>query len=138
MMAMPQTIESYRHPFADGGFKRMLINGEWVRSASGKTFETLNPSTGQVLATVAEDVVPRTRTGRVYGYVRVSTDKQALSPEAQRAWVRFYDSFAREQADAEGAIAAMLSKVEGAAARLTLLHHVATLVDLDCDDDRDI
>jgi aldehyde dehydrogenase (NAD+) len=53
-MAMPQSIETYRHPFADGGFKRMLINGEWVRAASGKTFETINPSTGQVLATVAE------------------------------------------------------------------------------------
>jgi aldehyde dehydrogenase (NAD+) len=53
-MAMPQTIETYRHPFADGGFKRMLINGEWVRSASGKTFETINPSTGDLLATVAE------------------------------------------------------------------------------------
>jgi aldehyde dehydrogenase (NAD+) len=51
---MPQTIETYRHPFADGGFKRMLINGEWVRSASGKTFETINPSTGELLGTVAE------------------------------------------------------------------------------------
>jgi aldehyde dehydrogenase (NAD+) len=53
-MAMPQTIETYRHPFADGGFKRMLINGEWVRAASGKSFQSLNPSTGEVLATVAE------------------------------------------------------------------------------------
>lgn len=35
-MAMPQTIETYRHPFADGGFKRMLIDGEWVRAASEK------------------------------------------------------------------------------------------------------
>jgi aldehyde dehydrogenase (NAD+) len=54
-MAMPQTVESYRHPFVAGSdVKRMLINGEWVRAASGKTFETINPSTGQVLATVAE------------------------------------------------------------------------------------
>jgi aldehyde dehydrogenase (NAD+) len=53
-MAMPQTIESYRPSFADGGFKRMLINGEWVRSASGKTFETINPSTCELRATVAE------------------------------------------------------------------------------------
>jgi DNA invertase Pin-like site-specific DNA recombinase len=36
------------------------------------------------LAAVAEEMIPRARTGRVYGYVRVSTDKQALSPEAQR------------------------------------------------------
>jgi site-specific DNA recombinase len=35
-------------------------------------------------AVVAEPVVPQARAGRVYGYVRVSTDKQAASPEAQR------------------------------------------------------
>ncbi|HEY2584444.1 MAG TPA: aldehyde dehydrogenase family protein [Tepidisphaeraceae bacterium] len=33
---------------------RMLIDGKWVDSASGKTFETLNPATGQVIANVAE------------------------------------------------------------------------------------
>lgn len=33
---------------------KMLIGGEWVEAASGKTFDTLNPSTGQVLAKVAE------------------------------------------------------------------------------------
>lgn len=33
---------------------KMLIGGQWVTSASGKTFETLNPSTGEVLAHVAE------------------------------------------------------------------------------------
>ncbi len=33
---------------------KMLIGGEWVESASGKTFDTINPSTGEVLARVAE------------------------------------------------------------------------------------
>ncbi|MEO7019044.1 MAG: aldehyde dehydrogenase family protein, partial [Ktedonobacteraceae bacterium] len=33
---------------------KMLIGGQWVTSASGKTFETINPSTGEVLAHVAE------------------------------------------------------------------------------------
>ncbi|HET8914009.1 MAG TPA: aldehyde dehydrogenase family protein [Ktedonobacteraceae bacterium] len=33
---------------------KMLIGGQWVESASGKTFETFNPSTGEVLAHVAE------------------------------------------------------------------------------------
>jgi phenylacetaldehyde dehydrogenase len=32
----------------------MLINGEWVPAASGKTFASYNPATGQVLADVAE------------------------------------------------------------------------------------
>lgn len=34
--------------------KKMLIGGRWVESASGKTFETLNPASGEVLARVAE------------------------------------------------------------------------------------
>jgi aldehyde dehydrogenase (NAD+) len=42
------------HPFLDGKAKRMLIDGKWVEAISGKTFETVNPSTGEVLATVAE------------------------------------------------------------------------------------
>ena len=33
---------------------KMLINGVWQNSASGKTFETLNPATGEVIAKVAE------------------------------------------------------------------------------------
>lgn len=32
----------------------MLINGKWVDSVSGKTFETLNPATGEVICQVAE------------------------------------------------------------------------------------
>jgi phenylacetaldehyde dehydrogenase len=34
--------------------QKLLINGQWVESASGKTFATYNPATGQVLANVAE------------------------------------------------------------------------------------
>jgi phenylacetaldehyde dehydrogenase len=34
--------------------RKMLINGRWVDAASGKTFPTYNPATGEVLAHVAE------------------------------------------------------------------------------------
>ncbi len=34
--------------------KKMLIDGEWVEAVSGKTFDTINPATGAVLAQVAE------------------------------------------------------------------------------------
>src|ERR1700683_1684 len=34
--------------------RKMLINGKWVNSLSGKTFPTYNPATGEVLAQVAE------------------------------------------------------------------------------------
>src|ERR1700691_3177470 len=33
---------------------KLLIDGKWVNAASGKTFETTNPSTGEVIAHVAE------------------------------------------------------------------------------------
>ena len=42
------------HPFLDGKPKRMLIGGKWLEAASGKTFETHNPATGEMLAHVAE------------------------------------------------------------------------------------
>ena len=34
--------------------KKLFINGKWVEAASGKTFPTYNPATGDVLANVAE------------------------------------------------------------------------------------
>ena len=34
--------------------QQMLIGGKWVNSASGKTFDTLNPATGEVICRVAE------------------------------------------------------------------------------------
>jgi len=34
--------------------RKMLIDGRWVEAASGKTFPSFDPSTGEVLAQVAE------------------------------------------------------------------------------------
>jgi aldehyde dehydrogenase (NAD+) len=53
-MAVSQAIPITRHPFANGAYKQMLIDGKWVDAASGKRFETRNPATGELLATVAE------------------------------------------------------------------------------------
>jgi aldehyde dehydrogenase (NAD+) len=53
-MAQVQPISFNRHPYADGGHKKMLIDGKWIDAVSGKTFETRNPATGELLATVAE------------------------------------------------------------------------------------
>ena len=33
--------------------QQLFINGQWADAASGKTFETLNPATGETLAHVA-------------------------------------------------------------------------------------
>src|SRR6266404_6064356 len=53
-MAVTQAVPITRHPYADGSYKKMLIDGQWVDAASGKKFETHNPATGELLATVAE------------------------------------------------------------------------------------
>src|SRR5713226_8284575 len=53
-MAVTQAIPMTRHPYADGSYKKMLIDGKWIDAASGKRFETHNPATGESLATVAE------------------------------------------------------------------------------------
>jgi len=52
-----QTIEVSEKPLpgfiGDRAPMGMLIGGEWTQAASGETFETVNPATGSVLATVA-------------------------------------------------------------------------------------
>src|SRR5258708_24039645 len=47
-------MERMSHPFLDGKTKRLLIDGKGVEAASGRTFASINPATGEVLATVAE------------------------------------------------------------------------------------
>src|SRR5438874_8328241 len=37
---------------------KMLIDGKWMNSTSGRTFETINPATGDVIANVAEGEAP--------------------------------------------------------------------------------
>lgn len=51
---MTVDIQTTRHPYLDGKPKRMYIDGKWLEAASGKTFDSINPSTGEVLASVAE------------------------------------------------------------------------------------
>jgi len=43
--------------------RQLFINGQWADAASGKTFATPNPATGETLANIAEGT-PRTSTGR--------------------------------------------------------------------------
>jgi hypothetical protein len=57
-----------------------------------------------------------------------------LTPDAKGAWVAWYGTWAREQAAAEGELAAALAKLEEAAARFALLHHVAGRVARGADD----
>jgi phenylacetaldehyde dehydrogenase len=45
--------QSSRRSSSQPKTKKMLINGEWVAAASGQTFPTYNPATGDVIAQVA-------------------------------------------------------------------------------------
>src|SRR5258708_12897891 len=49
----PVQIDSRVSDFI-GKPRKMLIDGKWVNAASGKTFPTYNPATGEILAQVAE------------------------------------------------------------------------------------
>jgi aldehyde dehydrogenase (NAD+) len=46
---MPQPLRT-----PDVKYTKLFINNEWVDSASGKTFQTINPSTGEAICEVAE------------------------------------------------------------------------------------
>ncbi len=66
-MAIDVSVDSDARDFV-AAERTMLIGGDWVSSASGKTFETLDPSTGEVLARVAqgdsEDIDRAVKTAR--------------------------------------------------------------------------
>jgi phenylacetaldehyde dehydrogenase len=49
----PIAIDSRVSEFIDKP-RKLLIDGKWVNAASGKTFATYNPATGEVLAQIAE------------------------------------------------------------------------------------
>jgi len=45
-MATNTPTQTYMRPaFLDGQLKRMLVNGQWVEAASGKTFPVYDPAT---------------------------------------------------------------------------------------------
>ena len=52
----------------------------------------------------------------------------ALAAEAKADWIAWYDRWADRQAEAGPALAAMLSKIEGYAARLALIHHCVSTI----------
>ena len=66
-MAVADTIDERAQQFVAQP-RKLLIGGEWVESASGKTFDVYNPATGEVLAHVAEgsseDIDRAVRTAR--------------------------------------------------------------------------
>ena len=66
-MAVTQAIPITRHPYADGSYKKMLIDGKWVDAASGKKFETHNPATGELWAALLDVRATLDEAVRLYG-----------------------------------------------------------------------
>jgi phenylacetaldehyde dehydrogenase len=66
-MALDAQVDQQARQFIDSEHA-MLIGGEWVPAASGQTFETFDPATGEVLATIArgtsEDIDRAVKTAR--------------------------------------------------------------------------
>src|SRR5437879_13237554 len=52
------TATAAMQPNVKIGPTKLLINGSWVDSVSGRTFPTINPSTGEVITQVAEADAP--------------------------------------------------------------------------------
>ncbi|MEU3985315.1 aldehyde dehydrogenase family protein [Streptomyces sp. NPDC026672] len=50
---MTQTLLGTRPAFLDGRPKQLLIDGEWSDALSGETIESIDPSTGELLGSVA-------------------------------------------------------------------------------------
>ncbi len=67
---------------------QLFINNEWVNSASGKTFPTINPTNGEVIVQVQEgDRVTSSS----------SSDKQQLNPKTVVATMQRQDAAVLEQ-----------------------------------------
>ncbi|MEJ6781912.1 aldehyde dehydrogenase family protein [Aminobacter sp. Piv2-1] len=94
-MTIAQTPAATRRPI-DGRHRRMFIGGRWVDAASGRTFETRNPATGEVIATVPraqkEDI------DRAVGVARTAFDgpwSRFKPHERQKLLIRIAELFER-------------------------------------------
>lgn len=78
-----------RPKFLDGGPKKLLIGAEWVPSASGKTFATVDPATEQKLADVYEgdkDDVDRAVAAARRAFESGPWSKMSASERGQIVW----------------------------------------------------
>ncbi|HSA49137.1 MAG TPA: aldehyde dehydrogenase family protein [Yinghuangia sp.] len=53
-MSTPEPAVTPASPFLKAGRKQLLIDGTWVDAVSGRTFPSINPSTGRPIAEIAE------------------------------------------------------------------------------------
>ena len=79
---------------------RMFINGEWVEAASGRSFDSLNPYTGRVWATIpdgqAEDIDRAVKAARG---AMDSPDWSGMGPAARGRLLRRFADLLRDKAE---------------------------------------
>jgi aldehyde dehydrogenase (NAD+) len=75
------------HPFLDGRPKRLLIGAEWVEPTTGATFPSINPSTGEEIARLAE--ASREDVDRAVAAARAALQGpwQAMKPRERQALI---------------------------------------------------
>jgi acyl-CoA reductase-like NAD-dependent aldehyde dehydrogenase len=81
------TVEAQYGELLDSVPKQLLIDGEWTDAASGKTFETENPATGEVIARVAE--ADKEDVDRAVTAARGAFDKWAATKPSERTMLLF-------------------------------------------------
>jgi acyl-CoA reductase-like NAD-dependent aldehyde dehydrogenase len=81
------TLQAQHNELLDSVPKQLLIDGKWVNAASGKTFETENPATGEVIARVAE--ADKEDVERAVAAARAAFDRWAATKPSQRTILLF-------------------------------------------------
>jgi hypothetical protein len=127
VLATPEAVES--------GLLARLLLARPPRAPKTWTEATVRPETHQRHAELIAGLLALQPTQLDGAAVPVAL---SLRDDARHAWIAFYEEWAREQAQADEAVAAALAKLEGYAARLALLHHVVTHVGLGVDDRRPV
>ncbi|MEC3768822.1 aldehyde dehydrogenase family protein [Cupriavidus sp. SS-3] len=90
---MSSTTYGVQTPAFVGGTKRLLIGGAWVPAASGKTFDTVNPATGEVIACLAQ--ADRADIDRAVAAARQAFEgpwSQWSHSDRQRLLIRIHDA----------------------------------------------
>ena len=83
------TATSVIEPKVKVNATKLLINGKWVDAASGKTFPTINPSTGEVITQVAE--ADAADVDKAVAAARAAFDQGPVAEEAERVGARRAD-----------------------------------------------
>jgi hypothetical protein len=139
---VPRAAVSIVGSITPGGLRRALGEEHWENGLAARFLVSMPPKrekcwTCAVIDTSITDAMEQLF-AKLYA-LRLVFDEKAqpqpvefgLTKSGLRAWIEFYNEHAKFQVDATGHYAAVLAKIEGAAARLALMVHVVRMVSRD-------